>query len=90
MYSIDYSKEAQKSIKKFKKSNPDVFKKLIIILDELVEHPREGTGHPEPLLGGNNILYSRRLSAHNRLIYEIHDETVNVLIISMEGHYADK
>ena len=34
MYSKDYSKEAQKSIKKFKKSNPDIFKKLFIILDE--------------------------------------------------------
>jgi toxin YoeB len=36
------------------------------------------------------MLYSRRLSAHNRLIYEIHDETVNVLVISVEGHYKDK
>lgn len=90
MYSKDYSKEAQKSIKKFKKSNPDIFKKLFIILDEWVEHPREGTGHPEPLIGGNNMLYSRRLSAHNRLIYEIHNETVNALVISVEGHYKDK
>lgn len=90
MYSIDYTKEAQKSIKKFKKSNPDLFKKLLIMLDELVDHPREGTGHPEPLIGGNNTLYSRRLSARDRLIYEIYDETVNVLVISTEGHYKDK
>lgn len=90
MYSIDYSKDAQKSIKKLKRSNPVMFKKLVKILDELMEHPYEGTGHPESLVGGDGVLYSRRLSAHDRIIYEIHDDTVNVLVVSVEGHYSGK
>lgn len=89
-YNVDFTKDAQKVVKKWKQSNPILYKKLVIILDEISMHPRIGTGHPEPLRGGKDITYSRRLSAHDRIIYDIHDETVTVLVIDVEGHYDDK
>ena len=89
-YKVDFTKDAQKVVKKWKKSNPILFKKLVAILDEISIHPRTGIGRPEPLKGGNDITYSRRLSAHDRIIYDIHDETVTVLVIDVEGHYDDK
>ncbi len=89
-YSIEFSSGAQKVIKKWKKSNPVAFRKLYSLLPELEQHPRTGTGHPEPLKGGDGITYSRRLSAHDRVIYDIHDETVTVLVLELEGHYSDK
>ena len=89
-YNVDFTKDAQRVVKKWKKSNPILYKKLVIILDEISMHPRIGTGHPEPLRGGKDITYSRRLSAHDRIIYDIHDETVTVLVIDVEGHYDDK
>lgn len=89
-YIIDISDHADKIIRKWKKSNPQLFKKYQRIYHELADHPRTGTGHPEPLRGGNDITYSRRLSAHDRIIYDIHDETVTVLVIGVEGHYDDK
>ena len=89
-YIIDISDHADKIIRKWKKSNPQLFKKYQRIYHELAYHPRTGTGHPEPLRGGNDITYSRRLSAHDRIIYDIHDETVTVLVIDVEGHYDDK
>ena len=89
-YIIDISDHADKIIRKWKKSNPQLFKKYQRIYHELSDHPRTGTGHPEPLRGGNDITYSRRLSAHDRIIYDIHDETVTVLVIDVEGHYDDK
>ncbi|UKK47684.1 Txe/YoeB family addiction module toxin [Prevotella sp. E9-3] len=89
-YSIDYSAEVQKIIKKWKKSNPDAFKKLYKILPELEQHPRTGTGHPEALKGGNDITWSRRVTAHDRIIYDIYDDVVTVLIVEVEGHYNDK
>ena len=89
-YKVDFTKDAQKIVKKWKKSNPILFKKLVAILDEISIHPRTGIGHPEPLRGGNDITYSRRISAHDRIIYDIHDETVTVLVIDVEGHYDDK
>ena len=89
-YIIDISDHADKIIRKWKKSNPQLFKKYQRIYHELADHPRTGTGHPEPLRGGNDITYSRRLSAHDRIIYDIHDETVTVLVIDVEGQYDDK
>ena len=89
-YIIDISDHADRIIRKWKKSNPQLFKKYQRIYHELADHPRTGTGHPEPLRGGNDITYSRRLSAQDRIIYDIHDETVTVLVIDVEGHYDDK
>ena len=89
-YKIEYSNTAQKVIKKWKKSNPIAFKKLYALLPELEVHPRTGTGHPEPLKGGDDITYSRRLTAHDRIIYDIYDDVVIVLVLDVEGHYNDK
>jgi len=89
-YTIRFSDEAKKVVEKYKKSNPVAYKKLSRLLIEIVEHPREGTGHPKPLVAGKDITYSRRISANDRIIYEIYDDIVVVLIVSVEGHYSDK
>ena len=89
-YHIDFSSEAQRIVKKWKKSNPIAFKKLRSLIPELEKHPRSGTGHPEPLRGGEDIIYSRHITRNDRMIYEIYDDKVIVLIIELEGHYDDK
>lgn len=89
-YTITFSNSSKKVLKKWKKSNPTLFKKAASILEELVEHPRTGTGHPEPLKGGNEITYSRHISAHDRIIYDVFDDRVEVHVIDVEGHYDDK
>ncbi|MCD8394676.1 MAG: Txe/YoeB family addiction module toxin [Bacteroidales bacterium] len=66
------------------------FKKASRLLNELMDHPRSGTGHPEPLKGGEGITWSRRITKGDRLIYEIYDDTVFVMVISAKGHYDDK
>lgn len=38
----------------------------------------------------NDITYSRHLSGQDRIIYDIYDEVVTVLVIELEGHYNDK
>jgi len=89
-YEIHYSDEAEEIIAKYKKSNPIAYKKIYRLIPELVEHPRTGTGHPEPLIKGNNIKYSRRISANDRIVYDIYDDIIVILIISVGGHYRDK
>ena len=89
-YSISYSKDAVKVLKKWKKPNPVAFNKLYKQLPELEEHPKTGTGHPEALVGGNGMTYSRCLTACDRMIYDVYEETVRVLVIELEGHYDDK
>lgn len=89
-YKIQYSKNADKNIAKHKKSNPVAYKKIFRLIPELVNHPRYGTGHPKPLVEGNDTTYSRRISANDRIIYDIYDDIMVVMILSVEGHYQDK
>ena len=90
IYSIDYTKTAEKTLSKWKKSNPQLFKKATKILFDIMQHPRSGLGHPEPLVGGGDITYSRHITAHDRIIYDTYDESIRVLIIQCEEHYEDK
>lgn len=71
-YELKFSPPVEKAAKKWKKSNPSVYKKFVKILAELVEHPRTGLGHPEPLRGGGEITWSRHITAHDRIIYDIY------------------
>lgn len=50
-YTITFAPEAQKGLAKLKRSEPTSFNKAIKLLNEIAEHPKNGTGHPEPLKG---------------------------------------
>lgn len=67
-----------------------LFKKAAKILLDIMQHPRTGLGHPEALVGGGDITYSRHINAHNRIIYDIYDSRIAVLIVQAEEHYNDK
>lgn len=90
MYKVDVSANADKVIKKWKKSNPQLWKKYQKIYHELMDHPRTGLGHPEALKGGSDVTYSRHITAHDRIIYDIYDNVLVILVIEAEGHYNDK
>ena len=90
IYKVNFTPEAKKVLVKIKKSNPKLWKKVEKVLHELVENPKVETGHPEPLKGGRSITYSRRLSAHDRIIYDVYDNNLIVLVLQLEGHYNDK
>ena len=90
MYRIEFSKSADKTLRKWKKSNPQLFAKATKILLDIMEHPRSGLGHPEALVGGKDVTYSRHITAHDRVIYDIYDEYIIVLVIQMEEYYEDK
>ena len=90
MYSVTFSEEALESIAGFKKSSPASYKKVLKLVQELHEHPRTGTGHPEALKGYGGRIYSREVNKKDRLVYEIYEDVINVFVISAEGHYEDK
>lgn len=90
MYKVEYSKEADKTLRKWKKSNPVLFKKATKVLLDIMQHPRTGIGHPEPLVGGGDITWSRHITAFDRIIYDIYDNRITVLVIQVEAHYNDK
>jgi toxin YoeB len=90
-YSIELTINAENDIEKFKKSgDKKVLIKIDKLLDELREHPKVGTGKPEPLKYYETPTWSRRLTDNHRLIYRIQEDRVVVLVLSFWGHYGDK
>ncbi len=88
-YEIDIKPLADKHLRKFLKSDPAAWGKAMLLIKELYEHPRTGTGHPEQLRGDKSGLWSRRISHRHRLIYEIREDVVIVLVLSAWGHYEE-
>lgn len=90
MYTVNYTKRAQSDLIKLKRNEPASFKKLTKLLNELAEHPRTGTGHPEQLKGDRCNQWSRRITEKHRLVYEILDTEVIVLVLTAYGHYEER
>ena len=87
-YQIIIKATAEKDLSKHKKSGDLAsIKKIIKILNELKDHPYTGSGNPEPLKFELSGYWSRRINKKNRLIYEVHDDIVTVVVVSALGHY---
>jgi len=90
-YEITYTKEAAKAIEKLRKSGSiQLREKLNDLLNEMREHPETGTGRPEQLRRYATPTWSRRLSGQHRIVYEIHDNVLIVIVLDIMGHYGDK
>lgn len=86
-YEIVFSEDAKKDLKILQRRAPLAIPKLLQLLEELREHPRTGTGQVEALKGYDGNVYSRRITKEHRLIYRIYDDVVEVLVLSVFGHY---
>lgn len=89
-YKISYTDEALKGVAYLRKSSPIGFKKYEKLVKELHEHPYTGTGHPEHLRHASDNVWSRHIDKKNRLIYIVHDDIVEVIVVSVKSHYGDK
>ncbi|MEN9599670.1 MAG: hypothetical protein RL596_1989, partial [Bacteroidota bacterium] len=81
-----YVKEALADIEFWKKSgNKIIQNKIKRLLNDIAEHPFTGIGKPEPLQYQLSGLWSRRINAEHRLIYEVEEDSITVY--SLRGHY---
>ena len=87
-YEIVFSEDAKKDLKILNRRAPVAIRKLKQLLEELREHPRTGTGQVEVLKGYDGNVYSRRITKEHRLVYRIQDDVVEVLVLSVFGHYG--
>lgn len=90
IYKVLTTSEADDDFARLAKSEPKAYKKAVAFIDELRIHPRTGTGHPEPLKGKPEGRWSRQITKKHRLVYQIMDDMVIVLILTAYGHYEDK
>lgn len=87
MYVIDFTDDALKQLEKLKKHAPQSMPKLTQLLAEIAEHPRSGTGQAERLKHFANETWSRRITREHRIVYEVRDQEILVLVLSVFGHY---
>ena len=90
-YTLKLTSNAIEDIEYLKKSGDKAtLRKLGVLLEELSEHPRTGTGQPEELKYNFSGCWSRRINSKHRLVYRIEEEQVVVIILYASGHYKDK
>ena len=87
MYTVKFNADAEKDLVLLQRKAPQALPKLAKLLDELKEHPRTGTGRCEQLKHYSIETWSRRITREHRLVYQIHEDIVEVLVISAYGHY---
>ena len=90
MYRIDFTKTARQEVSQLEKSEPKTFMKIEKLLLELAEHPYTGTGKPKLLGGDRTGQWSRRVTKKHRLVYQIEETKITILVLSVLGHYKDK
>ncbi len=89
-YRVDIKEQAQLDLQRLLHNEPKAYQKALALIGELYEHPLTGTGKPEPLSGDRAGQWSRRITKKHRLIYEIHETEVIVIVLTAYGHYGDK
>lgn len=91
-YSLILTPRAVKELDNLKRSGQKkLVSKVADLMDELIIDPRAGTGKPERLKHySDGEMWSRRLDKKNRMVYEIRDSEIIVLVLSVTGHYDDK
>jgi len=82
-YRIVFSKQAKKDIDKLA---PKQKAKLQEILQNIIS-PNPYAG--KPLKGDLKGLYSYRINLKDRLVYEIYDEDLVILVIRAKTHYGE-
>ena len=89
-YKVKLSNQVKIDLVRLAKSEPKAFAKASRFIDELKEHPKTGTGHPEPLKGKPEGRWSREITRKHRMVYRIFETEVYVDVLSAYGHYEDK
>ncbi|MBR1468628.1 MAG: Txe/YoeB family addiction module toxin [Prevotella sp.] len=89
-YEVQFKDQAREDLHDLQRHEPKTYRKALSLISELYEHPRTGTDKPEILKGEPMGRWSRRITRKHRLVYEIHDTEVVVIVLSAYGHYGDK
>ena len=85
LYTIKFSKQAEKDKIKLKNSNLD--KNCKNILNLMMENPFCYPPSYEKLTGELSGLYSRRINRQHRIVYEVDEEKKEIHIIRMWTRY---
>lgn len=82
---IKFSKKASDDFDAIKSNNVKMAQKIVDLINDIIKEPFSGLGKPEPLKYELQGCWSRRIDGHNRLVYKISKNTLE--IVSVKYHY---
>ena len=83
---LEFTEQAQKDLKYWKKiNNLAVQKRISTLLEAIKEEPYTGIGNPEALKHQLTGLWSRRINREHRLVYEVLED--KIVIYALRFHY---
>ncbi|WP_010301925.1 Txe/YoeB family addiction module toxin [Candidatus Odyssella thessalonicensis] len=85
MYTLHFTKQAQKDAKKIKQAG--LKEKALLLLEVIKENPYQNPPPYEKLVGDLRGAYSRRINIQHRLIYQVEDSLKAVKVIRLGTHY---
>jgi len=85
MMEITFSPEAMEDYEYWKKTNPNVVKRIKLLLSDMREHPRTGIGKPERLKYDLSGWWSRRINAEHRIVYAVRN--TDIYVLALRYHY---
>lgn len=75
----DFSPQFKEDLGWWYKTNPSKVDKIFALVTDVMQHPFEGVGKPEPLKHLDADTWSRRIDLEHRLIYRIAHDRVDFL-----------
>ncbi|MFH1051514.1 MAG: Txe/YoeB family addiction module toxin [bacterium] len=85
MRTISFHKEAFNDYNTWAKENPNVFERIVRIINETARNPFDGIGKPELLKKNLKGFWSRRINDEHRLVYQVKEN--EIIIVSCKYHY---
>jgi toxin YoeB len=84
-YHLVFTKQAQKDAKKL--SSAGLKPKAQKLLDIIAENPFQNPPPYEKLIGDLSGAYSRRINIHNRLVYQVLEDSHTIKVLRLWTHY---
>ena len=70
---------AREDLSNWEQANPKIIERINAILESVLLNPQSGIGKPEKLKYELPGLWSQRINHKDRMVYQIHDDTIVVL-----------
>ncbi len=80
-----FSEPAWKDYLHWQKANPEIVKRIHLLIADTLRNPRQGIGKPEPLKHALSGYWSRRIDLEHRFVYKMTKE--GLWIVQLRYHY---
>lgn len=82
---LSWSEHAWEDYLYWQKTDKQILKRINQIIEDIIRHPFEGLGNPEPLRHNWSGYWSRRIDREHRVVYKVAEN--EVIIAQCRYHY---